>query len=473
MNTETGQIEQFEIENPPEQDCEENENCANQNIIFHGDVSTCDYKEDSEDLQKSYCGIKGDSELSAIINILVSAIGANCFNFSYILQDAGLVYSFTIFFFVTICIYYSIDLLRSFIVDTKYYSFALMTEKILGPQWLKLYAVSSLIIYLAMIENYENMIYSYLLGITQQILNIEVVPILIKGIFFIVGAILEICICIFTKNTKIQLLSIIALFCFSIILICIIIFSIKQNITGKVHGKFTDFYFPQQKNGFTGFLDVLSNFVTFVYAYCYQSTFPTLMGNLSIVNEVTTKKVHRISFISIFSAFFLITFFGYLYDQEVPEVLFIQSIQEMTSIDEILIVFKIILALFFFTLIPIRFMIVRDNYTTLIGKKKLTEKKEIILTSIFIILSNIFVIATNLYREERYKSEISKFLQIFGGIFGVILCFVLPVINYVSVNGKTKVKSIIGYIITGIFCVICVLSEGFSIYKFIGGFFKD
>ena len=56
------------------------------------------------------------------------------------------------------------------------------------------------------------------------------------------------------------------------------------------------------------------------------------------------------------------------------------------------------------------------------------------------------------------------FLKLFGGIFGVIISFALPVVNYIGANGKTKVKSIIGYILTGIFSVIGLLSVGYSIY---------
>ena len=300
MSTETGNIEQFEIENPTQPD-NDDEEYSNANIIFHGDVSTCEYKESSEDLQKAYCGITGDSELSAILNVIVSAIGANCFNFSYILQDAGVLSAIFIFLFVTACIYYSIDLLRSFIVDTKYFSFALMTEKILGPRWLKLYAVSSLVIYLSMLVNYENMIFSYVMGISQQIINLGEDSTPLRIIYYCGSAVFEILVCIFTKNTKIHLLSIIGITCFSIILLCIIIFSIKKNITGDVKNKFDqENLYPKNKEGFVGTLDVLSNIITFVYGYCYHSTFPTLLGNLSTVNEVTTRKVHIYSFMSIF-----------------------------------------------------------------------------------------------------------------------------------------------------------------------------
>ena len=54
-------------------------------------------------------------------------------------------------------------------------------------------------------------------------------------------------------------------------------------------------------------------------------------------------------------------------------------------------------------------------------------------------------------------------------MFGVIISFCLPVINYVSVNGKRKLKSIIGYLITGFFVIVGFLSLSYTIYKIIIG----
>ena len=92
----------------------------------------------------SYCGIKSDSKFSAIINLTSSAIGGGCLNFPAIIKSIGLPFTIGIFLFVTLCIYYTIDLLRYFVVDTKFFSFALMTNEILGKKWLKIYAIISL-----------------------------------------------------------------------------------------------------------------------------------------------------------------------------------------------------------------------------------------------------------------------------------------------------------------------------------------
>ena len=107
-----------------------------------------------------------------------------------------------IFLFVTICIAYSIDLLRSFVVDTKYFSFALMTETILGPKWLKFNAVSSFIIYVSMEVSYLSSIYVYIQGI------FNITDVWFTILYFFISMVIEIIICIYiSKNAKMHLLS--------------------------------------------------------------------------------------------------------------------------------------------------------------------------------------------------------------------------------------------------------------------------
>ena len=128
-------------------------------------------------------------------------------------------------------------------------------------------------------------------------------------------------------------------------------------------------------------------------------------------------------------------------------------------------IFRIILCLFTSSVFPLRFIVIRDNYTSLIAKKnkkKLPFTADLISVFVCLLFCNLIVFLTN-------KSIISfnislTCVTIFGGIFGVIIAFFLPVTNYVGANGRRKVKSIIGYIFTGIFSIIGVLSIIYSIY---------
>ena len=60
-------------------------------------------------------------------------------------------------------------------------------------------------------------------------------------------------------------------------------------------------------------------------------------------------------------------------------------------------------------------------------------------------------------------------IQAFGGIFGVIISFCLPVVNYISINGKKKIKSLIGYVITGFFGIVGIFSAIYTFYQLIFG----
>ena len=89
---------------------------SNDNIIFQKDNSSMEMIDQKK--KSGYFCIKGDSEFSCILNLAVSAIGGGCFSFPYIIYEGGIIISFIAFAFVTFSIYYSIDLMRSFVADT-------------------------------------------------------------------------------------------------------------------------------------------------------------------------------------------------------------------------------------------------------------------------------------------------------------------------------------------------------------------
>ena len=209
------QIEQFNIENPnrlyskrgrgsgmtTNSDIIEDEIDSNDNIIFEREVASLDLGLKSKNgVNRSYCGIRGDSEISCILNIVVSAIGGGCFSLPHLMYEGGIVVSLIIFLFVTICVAYTIDLLRSFVVDTKYFSFALMTETILGSKGLKVYAVSSFVIYVSMEVSYLTSMYYYITSIFET-------GTLFCIIYFVITMIIEVFICFYiSKIAKMHLL---------------------------------------------------------------------------------------------------------------------------------------------------------------------------------------------------------------------------------------------------------------------------
>ena len=465
-------IEPFEMETPLSinndnnleeiNESPEGEENSNDNIIFQENHSFDIGKKSNS---KAYCGIKGDSEFSCILNIAASAIGGGCFNFPYIVHEGGIVISFIIFLFTSICIYYTVDLLRSFVVETKYFSFALMTEEILGPKWLKTYALCSFSIYTSMEVGYLSSIYLYI----QEIYDFN--GVLSKIIYFLISMIIEIIICLYiTKIAKMHLLSIISIFCFIIMLMSLIVFSILANCKKEVIDKFTshNLFFPNLSpdNFINKLFKISSYLMIYTYGYSYHSTFPTLIGSLKNVTHSNTKKVHLISFGIICMTYLLISIFGFLLTQDVPIEIF-QKDKELfnDAWANLRKPFKYSLIVFLLFLLPIRFIVLRDNYITLIGEKKMTFFKELPIVTLFVIICNILVFCVSEFNAHVEKLEIKTLIQAFGGMFGVIISFCLPVVNYVAVNGKRKIKSIIGYIILGIFVIIGILSTGHTFYQ--------
>lgn len=473
-------IEAFEIENPPnlykrgsgistESDIAEEENNSNDNIIFQEDSLYINSKNRTK-LHKVYCGIRGDSNLSGILNVTVSAIGGGCFSFPYMMYEGGILVVIFIFIFVTSCAYYTIDLLRSFVVDTKYFSFALMTETILGHRWLKIYAFCSFVIYVSMVINYLTSIYLYIQGM------LDFDGVLSNIIYFIITMIIEIIICLYIskKSNMMHILSIISIASFFLIIISLIILSILANIQGKVENKFIsdNLFFPKisPKNSINKILKISSYIMEYVYGYSYHSTFPTMIGYLNKVNNKNTKRIHLISFGIVVLSYFLITFFGFILSTTVPNQLFQEDDKSFSGVSGALRKpMKIVLVIYLLTLVPVRFIVIRDNYTTLFGEKKITFLNELTIIIIFISICNLFVFGVGSFEKSLEDWDIRTLIQAFGGMFGVIISFCLPVINYISVNGKRKIKSMIGYIMTSIFVIIGIFSLIYTIYKIIVG----
>ena len=67
--------------------------------------------------------ISNDSQVIIILNIICSALGGNYFNFPFIIKYLGLPLTLIIFTLIILSIYYTIVLLRSFTIDTMYFSF--------------------------------------------------------------------------------------------------------------------------------------------------------------------------------------------------------------------------------------------------------------------------------------------------------------------------------------------------------------
>ena len=410
----------------------------------------------------SICGISNDTQFVVIINLISSAIGGGCLNFPSILTAAGLPLTISIFLIVTVSVYYTIDLLRSFVVDTKFFSFGIITLEILGEKWLTIYTISSLIFYMSIEVTYLSQIYTILSNLIGFSENYSVLK---NIIFFSVSIPFEIFIFLyFAKVQKIHLISLISCIIFLFIFLIIVIQGTSNMLEEESESKGSSLIKPDIKDKLEFFFSLMSFVIEYLYGYTYHNIYPTLLSTLKNIDNKTTKFIHNISFIIILIIYFLITFFGFFLKVPMSDILFTwKTYQEVNLVRVNL--FRILICIFLFTAMPIRYIIIRDNYTCLFVKNK-NEKisfiKDLIAVILCTVFCNLFVYLTNISIIK--FNIVTNFIQLFGGIFGVIICFILPVINYIGVNGKTKVKSILGYILTILFSVIGLLSVGHSIH---------
>lgn len=437
--------------------CSSNEN---NNLMADEDIMV---KEDqsSEEERISFFGIFSDSKFCSIINLIASAIGGGCFNFPSILSQIGLPLTGIIYIFVSVCIYYIVDLLRNFIVDTKFFSFAGMTFETLGKNWLLIYTFCSLVFYLSVEINYLSLIYS----ITSKSIDFHNNnEILLNIIYFFITIPVEIFICSYiSKIKRIHLFSLLSCLLFIIILLIILLQGFINIVKGpgdKLHHD--KIISPNINNKSEYFFEIMSFIVEFLYGYSYNSSYPTLLSNLKPLDNRTTKIVHNISFIFIFLSYFIITFFGFFLKTSMYDILLINDNKDQNEISKgaLTTLFRIFLCLFLFSVIPIRYIVIKDDVNSVFTNFKF--KENLILVFVCIIFCNLIAYLTS---ESIIKFNIAtNFTELFGGIFGVIISFILPAINYAAANGKRKFRSIIGYILSAIFLIIGLLSVGYSIY---------
>ena len=391
------------------------------------------------------------NELICIANILASTLGGGAFVFPYIIYEVGILSSLFIFIFVSISVYYSLDLLRRFVVDSKLFSFGFIVNKTLGNFWLKIYAISAFLFYMSSIVNYLVFLYRY----------VESMIDFFDGgwgkiLFFVTSYIIEVVLCIFTnKVSKLHYLSLIVVFLFFIILIVLITKSIILFKSGDFESFSLFTIEPKKPTIWDSFLFVNAKIIEFFYGFIYHSSFPTLLSALDNISNNNTRKIQNFSYLALIIIYIIFSFFGCAFHDKNSDLIFEKNINISNEVLECL--FKCILILLFLSLIPIRYIVIRDNYTSIIRREYLPLKYELLITSICLFINNLIV-----YLTGNRDSFISQLTHYFGGALGVFICFVLPLISYIFINGKTNLRAIFGYIIVSLFIAVGFFSIFYS-----------
>ena len=367
------------------------------------------------------------NEWECIINILASTLGGGCFVFPYIVYEVGIITSLILFLFVSASVYYTLDLLRRFVVDSKLVSFSIIVETLLGNLWLKIYIISAFLFYMSCIVNYLDFLYRYIK---------TMISFLDKGwgkaLFFIISCAIEILLCLFTRKiSKLHYLSLIVVFIFFVIVLVLIIKSIMLFHSGEFISLslFTiEDNAHKKRTNWTSFLFIMAKIIEYFYGYIYHSSFPTLLNNLNKISNDNTRKVQNVSYLILVTIYFLISFFGCSFYDKNSDLIFENNINITNSVLNYM--FKCSLIILFLVLIPIRYIVIRDNYTSLIGQDNLIF--ETIITSLCLLINNLIV-----FFIGDFKDFISQLIHYFGSVLGVFICFVLPVISFIAINQKT------------------------------------
>ena len=389
-----------------------------------------------------------------IINLIAGALGTGVFTFPLIVYNIGLFNSTICFIFVSASVYYSLDLLRRFVVDIRLYSYSTITQATLGYAWQVMYSVSSFIVYMMSISNYLKSLYNVTNSVIPGINENGVA----KFFYYFITYIIEVVLCIFTSNlSKIHILSLIAFWIMLIILIRVIIESIfNMSVESERFDYVTAFEIKNGKDSWEKFLSLMTGLNDFLFGFISHSTFPTLLNSFSEPNDdIKTRKINKIQLIILYIIYGLFTFFGlFCLDQDNPQEIFLNK-KTLENFGEY--VFNILLMIYLIILVPIRYIIIRDNYTSILKKDYLPGKYEILATVLCLLINNLIACFLG---DSVVKTT---FIEIFSGIFGVFMCFILPVINYVKINSKNKIRAIIGFIISGLFLLIGISSIIFSL----------
>ena len=194
-----------------------------------------------------------------------------------------------------------------------------------------------------------------------------------KFLFFVISYIIEVVLCIFTnKVSKIHYLSLIVVILFFIILIVLITKSIILFKSGDFESFSLFTIEPKKPTIWDSFLFVNAKIIEFFYGFIYHSSFPTLLSALDNISNNNTRKIQNFSYLALIIIYIIFSFFGCAFHDKNSDLIFEKNINISNKVLECL--FRCILILLFLSLIPIRYIVIRDNFTSIIRQEYLPIK---------------------------------------------------------------------------------------------------
>ena len=384
--------------------------------------------------------------------------GTGCMTFPYIIGQVGVVPGVVIFLLVSFSMLYTLDLLLKGSLNANTFNFGELTKKSLNNAGFIIYNVSTIIFLIGAVMTYQLTSYQFFMDIfaryfyeNDKLLKMRYAIIITVSCFLI-----QIPLCLYEKMSRLKYTPIIAT-C-AIIIIMLIIF-----IVFLFHINFSSddirwFIGKRLSEGtFWDKISIITNaFVVFMFGYLNHNGFLLVMKNLQNPTEKRTTKVMRRSFWIEFIVYFVLALSGYFLTPSNTKEMFLNTRNggSGTDFEYYFGVAKVIMVLCLQSLIPLRWSLLKESLLSFFKDNQINKTADTIITVVMLIIMNYSLL---------FVDNVVNIIGFVGGIFGVLVCYFIPLFIYIGIFGKKKVTSIIGYILLIFFGVIGVISTIFSL----------
>lgn len=390
--------------------------------------------------------------------------GTGCMTFPYIIGQVGVVPGVVIFLLVSFSMLYTLDLLLKGSLNANTFNFGELTKKSLNNAGFIVYNVSTIIFLIGAVMTYQLTSYQFFMDIFARYFyeKEESQLHLIKWRFAIIITVscflIQIPLCLYEKMSKLKYTPIIATCAIIIIMLIIfIVFLFHIDFSSNDIRWFIGKRISEEP--FWNKISIITNaFVVFMFGYLNHNGFLLVMKNLQNPTEKRTTKVMRRSFWIEFIVYFVLALSGYFLTPSNTKEMFLNTGLggSGTDLEYYFGVAKVIMVLCLQSLIPLRWSLLKESLLSFFKDNQINKTAETIITIVMLIIMNYSLL---------FVDNVVNIIGFVGGIFGVLVCYFIPLFIYIGIFGKKKVTSIIGYILLIFFGVIGVISTIFSLYS--------
>ncbi|MCQ2821343.1 MAG: amino acid transporter, partial [archaeon] len=388
----------------------------------------------------------------AIVEFTAFTIGVGCLTFPYVISKVGFVPGIILLLFTKIANILMLYLVLEVGIQLKNNNYNDIARKCIGRFWLAIYDICNIVNYLGVIMSYLTTIYNMVTQFTKMIFDKDIT----QWIMYVITCFcINIPLCLIKDLSLLQIPSLVATISISVIILTVAIetpFYVMQN---REDDKDIEWLKPIS----TSYFDCLASFM---FAYSNQNTILMVFSNIDKPTYRRGKKIVDRSNIFILILYCLVGFGGYVSSlEDTPDIYIGRPNLRSFPKDYPNTITKVVLAICLCSIIPLKWNIYRESIKSLFQIKEIPKKVDIPMTIIGMICLNVLV----------YFTDIITIIGFIGGIFTVVISFLVPVFDYFVVfpEERTSIRMIVAYIVLAIFTIVGAIASGKSVYEFIKG----